>query len=241
LASTAGKTKILGWEGFPDYCVQKRIVSASWRIWARWTVAFTLGELIGFGAVAVSGAAIAMWLTSGLEPTAKSLILYAAAIVGGLGEGAVLGWFQTRVLSEIIPELDLRQWIFATAAAASLAWSVGMLAPTLDDLVGLNTAAQTAIWIPAGIMILLSIGSAQALVLRQIVSNPSKWVIANVVGWLAGLPWTFALPAALPEDAPVHVWVATFVLSGVLMGATAGAVTGLAVIRLADRTGPMVP
>ena len=88
--------------------MQERVVSASRRIWARWTVAFTLGELIGFGAIAVSGAAIAMWLTSGLEPTAKSLILYAAAIVGGLGEGAVLGWFQTRVLIEIIPELTAR-------------------------------------------------------------------------------------------------------------------------------------
>jgi len=220
--------------------VQERFVSASRRIWARWTVAFTLGELIGFGAIAVSGAAIAMWLTSGLEPIAKSLILYVAAIVGGLGEGAVLGWFQTRVLSEIIPELDVRKWIVATAVAASIAWAVGMLAPTLDDLVGLSTSAHIAIWIPAGIVILLSIGSAQALVLRQTVSKPSRWVVANAVGWLAGLAWTFALPSALPEDAPAHVWVATFVVSGVLMGATAGAVTGLTLIRLADRTGPLV-
>ena len=213
---------------------------ASRKVWARWTIAFTLGELIGFGAIAASGAAIAMWLTSGLEPAAKSLTLYAFAVLGGLGEGAVLGWFQTRVLGGIIPELDLRQWIVATAAAASFAWAVGMLAPTLDDLVGLSTTAQIAIWIPAGIIILLSIGSAQALVLRRIVSKPSRWVMANVVGWLAGLPWTFALPAALPEEAPAYLWVAAFVVSGVLMGATAGAVTGLAVMRLADRTGPLV-
>lgn len=234
MTNFASEIKIAVLAGVAEYDVQGRLMSASRRIWAHWTLAFTLGELIGFGGIPVLGAAIATWFTSDLEPTSKSLILYAVAVVGGLGEGAVLGWFQSRVLSYILPELDLRKWVFATAAAASLAWACGMLAPTLDDLVGLTTTAQIAIWIPAGAMILLSIGSAQAFVLRGIVSRPSSWIVANVVGWLAGLPWTFALPAALPEDAPVWVWIGTFIVSGVLMGATAGAVTGLAVTRLGD-------
>ena len=213
--------------------MQGRLMRASRRIWVRWTVAFTIGELIGFGGIPVLGAAIATWLTGDLEPATRSLVLYAVAVVGGLGEGAVLGWFQARVLGRILPELDRRQWIVATAVAASFAWAWGMLAPTLDDLFGLTMTAQIAIWIPSGIMILLSIGSAQAFVLRRIVDRPASWVVANFGGWLAGLPWTFALPGAVPDDAPVYVWVATFIVSGVLMGATAGAVTGLAVTRLA--------
>jgi len=217
--------------------MEKPVTITSHGTWARWTVAFTLGELVGFGGIPVLGAAIAVWLTGGFEPVAKSLILYAVAVLGGLGEGAVLGWFQSRILHRVLPELDSRQWILATAAAASFAWALGMLAPTLDDLVGLTAKAQIAIWIPASILILLSIGAAQAMVLRQIVTKPSRWIVANAVGWLAGLPWTFVLPAVLPEGAPMPVWVATFVVAGALMGATAGAITGVTVTRLA--TPPM--
>lgn len=208
---------------------------ASRDVWLRWTAAFTLGELVGFGGIPVLGAAVALWLTSGLEPAARSLVLYGVAVLGGLGEGAVLGWFQARVLCRLLPRLDSRQWILATAIAASFAWALGMLAPTLDDVIGLTVPAQIAIWIPAGIVILLSIGAAQALVLRQLVDGASIWIAANVLGWLAGLPWTFALPAALPEHAPAYVWVTTFVLSGILMGATAGAITGIALVRIVVR------
>ena len=222
--------KAAGADGDPG-----RGVDARRSVWVRWTIAITLGELIGFGGIPVPGAAIALWLTDNLEPSARSLVLYGVAVAGGLGEGAVLGWFQMRVLSRLLPRLDSRQWILATAAAAGFAWALGMLAPTLDDLIGLNTAAQIAIWIPAGILILLSIGSAQAWVLRRIVERSSRWIVANVLGWLAGLPWTFALPAALPESAPPQVWIAAFVVAGVLMGVTAGAVTGVALLRLVPR------
>ncbi len=205
-------------------------------LWARWTAAFTLGELIGFGCIPVPGAAIALWLTSSLEPSARSLVLYGVAVLGGLGEGAVLGWFQVRVLRGLLPQVAPRLWIGATASAAAVAWALGMLAPTLDDLIGLSTAAQVAIWIPAGIAILLSIGGAQALVLRRIVERPARWVMANAIAWLAGLPWTFLLPALLPEGAATHLWVATFAVAGVLMGATAGAITGFALIRIAAKS-----
>lgn len=205
------------------------------RTWARWVVAFTLGELVGFGGVAVAAGAIGLWLTSGLQPAARALTLYAIAVLGGIGEGAVLGWFQMKVLRHLLPRLDAGRWIRATAAAAALAWALGMLAPTLDDLVGLPTAIQVVIWIPAGAVILLSIGTAQALVLRGIVDRPARWVGANVLGWLAGLPWTFALPAALPDGAPMPIWVATFVVAGLLMGLTAGAITGLALTGFLKR------
>lgn len=205
------------------------------RTWARWVVAFTLGELVGFGGVAVTAGAIGLWLTSELQPAARALTLYALAVLAGIGEGAVLGWFQMKVLRRLLPRLDARRWIGATAAAAALAWALGMLAPTLDDLLGLPAAMQVAIWIPAGVVILLSIGTAQALVLRGIVDRPARWIGANTLGWLAGLTWTFALPAALPDDAPVPIWVSTFVLAGILMGLTAGAITGVALTGFVKR------
>ena len=192
----------------------------------------TAGELVGFGAIPVLGGAIAFSLTGSLSPGLRSLVLYAVAIIGGFGEGAVLAAFQLQVLRERFPRLNARRWILSTALAASVAWLCGYLAPTLDDLIGISPVTQVVIWIPAGVLILLSIGSAQAWALRDTVEKPSQWITANVLGWLCGLPWTFVLPAALPDTAPVAVRAATFVLAGMLMGTTVGVVTGYTLVRL---------
>ena len=191
----------------------------------------TIGELVGFGGIPVLGSAIALSVTTGLMADLRSVILYVVAVIGGFGEGAVLAWFQLRVLNVCLPRLSPNRWILATGSAASVAWMLGLLAPTLDDLFGLSARMQLAIWLPAGVLILLSIGTAQAIVLRGIVTRPRRWISANAVGWLLGLPWTFALPAMLPETAAVALWVTTFVIAGVLMGLTVGLITGTTVVR----------
>ena len=201
------------------------------RYW-RWVFLCTCGELVGFVGVPVLGGALALWLTTGLEPSTRSLILYAVAVAGGFGEGALLALFQFQVLTECIPNVRKRRWVLGTGAAAAFAWALGMLAPTLDDLVGLSTRAQVMIWVPASVLILVSIGTAQAWVLRQAVDNPKSWIAANALGWLAGLPWTFVLPALLPDNAPTTWWIATFAIAALLMGSTVGLVTGLFLLRL---------
>ena len=202
----------------------------------KWVLNCTLGELIGFGGLPVFGAVLVLAVTASAEPGPRSLLLYGTAIVGGLGEGAVLAWFQLRVLRHLYPNLNRTRWVLATALAASFAWMAGYLAPTLDDLFDISTATQIAIWIPAGVLILLSIGTAQAWVLRDVVERPSYWFLANIVGWLLGLIWTFLLPALVPESAPMPVWVSVFVVAGVLMGTTVGVVTAFVLVRLSPKT-----
>jgi hypothetical protein len=58
-----------------------------------------------------------------------------------------------------------------------------------------------------------------------------RWIAANAAGWLLSLPWTFALPAMLPETAAIAVWVATFIIAGILMGLTVSLVTGVTLVR----------
>ncbi len=203
------------------------------RLYRRWVLHCTAGELIGFGGIPVIGGALAFMLTQSLSTEVRAAIIYVVAVAGGFGEGAVLAWFQLRVLGSVFPTLQRRAWLRSTALAAALAWSLGYLTPTLDDIFGIPPAAQIAIWIPAGCIILISIGYAQARVLRDVVARPARWVTSNVLGWLAGLIWTFALPALLPETAPIAVWIGTFVVAGVLMGLTVGLVTGFTLLRLA--------
>ena len=174
-------------------------------------------------------------MTEGLDPISRSITVYATSVLAGLGEGAILAMFQLRVLRRLLPSLNARRWLCFTAVAASFAWACGMLAPLLDDLYGLSVPSQIVIWALASVLILLSIGTAQSWVLRDVIDRPQRWITANVFGWLLGLPWTFVLPAMLPESAPIFVWVATFVVAGVLMGLTVGLVTGRLVIQLTAR------
>lgn len=202
-------------------------------LWLRWVGAFTLGEVLGFGCLPAALGLGVMTLTKELPATPRGLLLYAVAIVGGLGEGAVVGAFQRRVLREVLPSLDGRAWVRHTAFAAAGAWAVGMCAPTLDELFTLPPAVMVALWVPAAVLILLSIGGVQARLLRGVVARPARWLWINVAGWLAGLPWTFIAPAVLPDDSPAWRFGVAFLLGGTLMGATTGAITGVLVVRLA--------
>lgn len=202
-------------------------------LWLRWVGAFTLGEVLGFGCLPAALGLGVMTLTKDLPTTPRALVLYAVAIVGGLGEGAVVGAFQRRVLREVLPSLEGRAWVRHTALAAAGAWAAGMLAPTLDELFTLSPAVMIALWVPAAVLILLSIGGVQARLLRGVVARPARWLWINVAGWLAGLPWTFVAPALLPDDAPAWHFGVAFLLGGTLMGATTGAITGALVVRFA--------
>lgn len=202
------------------------------RVWRQWVVACTLGELIGFGLLPAAAGLMAYTLTTEVAPVPRALILYVVSIVGGLGEGAVLAGFQLTVLKKVMPAIDGRRWVVYTATAAAVAWGAGMLAPTLDDIVGLPVAAQVAVWLFAAVVIVPSIGFAQSLVLRSLVEQPHRWTLANAFGWLVGLQWTFVLPMMLPDDAPPLYFGVAMVVGGVLMGLTVGMVTGRALITL---------
>ncbi|HJL19568.1 MAG TPA: hypothetical protein RMH99_28150 [Sandaracinaceae bacterium LLY-WYZ-13_1] len=205
------------------------------RLWQRWVVAFTLGELVGFGLIPALGGLGVFALTGSMPTAPRALLLYVVAVVGGFGEGAVLAAFQRRVLRTAWPTIAGRRWVVRTGAAASVAWAAGMLPPTLDDLVALPVEAHVALWVVAGIVILPSIGVAQASVLAEHAARPGRWVLWNVLGWLGGLPWTFVLPALVPDDAPLAAFGGAMLIGGVLMGATAGAITGVGLVRLTRR------
>lgn len=181
------------------------MTSSSSKVYWRWVLVCTLGEIIGFGGVPVLAGLLVLALTAGLDPTVRSMLLFATSVVGGMGEGAILAAFQLRVLRQLLPSLNARHWLSYTAVAASFAWFCGMLAPLLDDIFGLTGPVRIAIWVPASILILLSIGTAQSWVLQGVIDKPHRWIVANLVGWLLGLPWTFVLPSLVPERAPVSV------------------------------------
>jgi len=196
------------------------------RLWRRCVVVVTVGELTGFVVPAVTGVMSAGW------PAGAQLVGLVAA---GAVEGTVLGAAQAQVLRSVLPGLRSRAWVLATAGGAALAWLLGMLPSVAYGWWSTwPVPLAVAVALPLGAALLLSIGTAHALVLpADAAPEARRWVAFTVLGWCAGLV-VFALVSTpwWHEGQPTWQIVGIGLVGGVAMAATMASVTGLAVLRL---------
>ncbi|WP_280408053.1 hypothetical protein [Nocardia brasiliensis] len=194
-------------------------------LWRRWCMSVTLGELFGFAAPALAGA-----LVRDAAPATAALALLAA----GALEGTVLGWFQARVLHTVIPGLRRADWILATALGALLAWTIGVIPVVAGEGLG---SWPPAVVIPAatigGVVILLSIGGTQWLVMRRHIHHAGQWIRANAAAWLVALLVFTAITTPLWQPGQSTALVALIGLfGGLLMALTMAAVSGAFLVRI---------
>ena len=114
----------------------------------RWVIATTLGELAAFSVPTAVWGLIAV---AGFSDQAA----YLPVVIAGAGEGAVLGYAQTRALRHDLPVLEPSAWVRATAAAGALGWAVG-LAPSAfhDVLAGLPAVILAGLGAAASVVLL---------------------------------------------------------------------------------------
>lgn len=194
----------------------------------KWLAYVTAGEALGFIVPGIT------WLT-GWKLGLPALPLAAVVVVAGAGEGAVLGWSQWRVLRGWQPAVTAR-WVRLTAIAAAISWALGMAPSTAYDL-GAPTLAAIAVGVAGAPFLLVTIGTAQWLVLHRFVPRAWRWIAVNAVAWFVALPPTFIGPALVPADAPVALDLAVWGVAGLLMAAILAAVTGAAMARLVREVG----
>lgn len=189
----------------------------------RWTALVVAGEGVGF-LIPVTG----FWIASalGLDGWAAWGLL----VVAGSGEGALLGLGQSLALRGTRAAVRVGRWVAATAVAASVAWSIGMLPPTLADLGSPLDFTAPATWVAVGaggLVLLATIPLAQWPVLRAAgVPRAWRWVPLNMAAWLVGLGFTFLPSPFIDESTPAAQLFAWFALGGVLMALTVALVTG---------------
>jgi deazaflavin-dependent oxidoreductase (nitroreductase family) len=196
----------------------------------RWFRNVTLGECAGFAVPATVGA---------LTAHAADAVSVPLLVLAGAVEGALLAWFQARVLRTVLPALPVARWIGATAVAAAGAWAIGMGLGLLGErLTGLPVAALVSIVAVAGLVLLLSIGTAQWTVLRGLVPGAGRWITGTSLAWLIALGVFLVATTFLWQPGQSTATVALIgVLGGLLMAATVAALTGHVVIRVVG-TGP---
>ncbi|MGR0218318.1 hypothetical protein [Agromyces sp. ZXT2-6] len=198
----------------------------------RWVGYVVAGEGVGF-LVPVTGFALAATLD--LEAWAAWVVL----VVAGAGEGALLGLGQSLALRRSRAEVPVGRWVAATAVAASVAWSIGMLPTTLADLGAPPDFGAAATWFAVaigGLVLLATIPLAQWPVLRAAgVPRAWRWIPLNMGAWLAGLVFTFLPSPFVDESTPPAVAFAQFAFAGVLMALTVALVTGWGLRRMTRR------
>jgi hypothetical protein len=197
--------------------------------WRRWFWTVTLGEFLGFSVPAVVGVT-----TAG----APALLAAASVVLAGAVEGAMLGWAQASVLRRTLPALRVRRWVAATAGGAVVAYVIGMSPSTSADLgLDLPPALLIALGAVLGVALLLSIGTAQWIVLRRLVRRSGAWIVVTAGAWTVGLGvfLAFAMPLWHPGQA-VAASVAVGLAGGLLMAATTSAITGFGMRGLLART-----
>ncbi len=184
----------------------------------------TLGEFIGFIIPSVFGVATAY---ANVPQLVQTFVL----VLAGMGEGAVLGYAQSRIISRIIPRIKQGEWIRATVTGAGIAWLMGMTPITLYDY---RDLLPLSILIVIGVILLavllLSMGYLQYLILRKHIAKASRWIWINILGWVVGLVVLFLFMGMAPEGFGSTLLFS--ILGGLGMAASMAAVTGLFIVRM---------
>lgn len=191
-----------------------------WALFRSWLIVVSAAELAGFTGPALVGA---------LTATAPVVVAVVALVLAGVVEGAMLGWGQSSVLRRALPHLPAGRWIACTAGGAGIAYLLGML----PAAIGGSWWAAAAVAVP----LLVSIGAAQWLVLRDRVPWAMSWIWVTAAAWLVGLAvfLTFATPLWWSGQS-VALTVLVGLVGGVLMATTVAAVTGLALRSFVARS-----
>jgi hypothetical protein len=161
-----------------------------WSLWSRWVLANGLGELVGLGAAAVVGVALAKTFEAQMGSFAG---------LAGAGVMITLGTFEG-VLRRPLPALGWRSWVLASAAGAFAAWTLGMIPSTLIDFgaeagaappTEMSDALMYGLAAAMGAILGPILGVPQWLALRRHVRRAIWWIPANAGAWALGMPIVF--------------------------------------------------
>jgi hypothetical protein len=190
----------------------------------RWVAVVAAAEALGFMAPAAVGV-----VTASTPPTTSVPALLGA----GLVEGVVLGAGQSLVLRRALPDVSSMRWTFATAAGAVIAYAVAMLPSTLGGVWDWPRAAAVVGAIALGVLVLLTIGAAQWLVLRQHLHDAHRWIAITAAAWLIGLAvFLLASTPLWQEGQSRSLAIAIGAGGGLLMALAMAWVTGWGLARM---------
>lgn len=188
----------------------------------RWVLVVSGAEALGFAVPAIVGAATASEAGSVAVP---------ALLAAGLVEGTFLGAGQAIVLRRAVPDVSPRWWVLATATGAMLAYALGMLPSSLGG--DWSPPVAVAGGIVLGVLLLMTIGGAQWLVLRRHVRHAYRWILITGIAWLFGLAVFLGFSTPLWQEGQSRLTaIGVGVVGGLLMAAVTAGITGAGLTKM---------
>ncbi|MEV2225934.1 hypothetical protein AB0E01_39595 [Nocardia vinacea] len=175
----------------------------------RWFMACAGGGSIGFAMPA---------LVSATMPDVVAL-----PIAGAIA-GIVLGGFQAVALRSLLTGFGMRDWVLATAAGTPLASTVvSIFLRNGQWLADASTSVQASLAVAGALVLVFALGIAQWTVLRRWTERAVPWIVADAVGWTAGLVVLGLITVPLRQPVPA---AAIELLAGLVLALVSAAVTG---------------
>jgi hypothetical protein len=107
------------------------------------------------------------------------------------------------------------------------AWRVVAAAVVISDFFVATLVVLPLVAAVLGSALLLSIPTAQYLLLRSAIPTAGRWIWVNVLAWSLGICWTFA-PSPLVNASTPFLWlIGIYAMAGLLMATTVAVITGL--------------
>jgi hypothetical protein len=210
-------------------------------LWRRWVAANALGELFGLGLTFAVGALL-MTRLENQQGAGFILLSFVVAVASGVIEATIVGLAQWWAMHPWFPAISRPVWWLATLVGAEIAYVLGYLPSTLMSL-GEQASSAPVAEPPQWIVLLLAAGMgavggavlsfAQWLALRRHAVHAGRWIPANMLAWLVGMPLIFWGIDAIQK---LSSQLLTFLLfAGVLLltGAVVGAIHGSFLVRIA--------
>lgn len=193
-------------------------------IYKRWFLIVTFGEFIGFIIPSFVGVISVLFHFPQFVQTP-------IMILAGAGEGFLLGYFQGKVLAEIIPRFEKKDWIGATIMGAFTAWSIGMIPSTfyvfIEHIPSFIVISLGSIF---AITLLFSLPYFQYRVMKRYTKRADQWIWLNLIAWFCGLTILFICMYIAPEGFLLTLLFS--ILGGLGMASVMAAITGLYVTKI---------
>ena len=222
---------------------QELAVAKQWfdaKIWFQWIFANVIGEIIGLGVAALTGAVFVLFLAKSLGAQ-SAFVMAAMMILAGAFEGFAVGTAQTKVLRKALANFYARGWIIATTTGVVVAWILGMMPSFLmsfnEEIPNAQPAeiGEITIGLSAALMgfaLGIVLGFPQWIEMRRYVNGAGWWILANALAWTIGMPQLFAAASAIGEG--FAAWQIVFLIFASIVSAAAsvGAIHGLFLVWL---------
>ena len=212
-------------------------------LYGRWVLANALSEGLGLGLTLFLGGLAAQWLQARPGPVTIFGGAMGAVVLGVALEGVLVGRAQAWALRARFRSLSVKDWTFATAMGAGIAWLLGVVPSTAFALLGDEQGAGVApseppVLLQYGLAMLMGLvlgpilGAAQARVLKRHVRGVRRWLWANALAWALGMLVMFVGMDQVPWQGGRFVIVASVFGACCLAGAVVCAVHGWVLVSL---------